>query len=77
MQLEGTENKGHFELLKIFAYGTYPTYKGIFFVLDLIPCHSLSCTENAATLPPLSPQMATKLRQLTIVSLAADSKVAI
>eukprot|EP00026_Physarum_polycephalum_P007940 Phypoly_transcript_08012.p1 GENE.Phypoly_transcript_08012~~Phypoly_transcript_08012.p1 ORF type:complete len:284 (+),score=33.51 Phypoly_transcript_08012:62-853(+) len=57
-QLEGTENKGHLELLKIFAYGTYPTYK-----------------ENATTLPPLSPQMATKLRQLTIVSLAADSKV--
>jgi len=57
-QLEGTENKGHFELLKIFAYGTYSTYK-----------------ENAASLPPLSPQMATKLRQLTIVSLAADSKV--
>jgi COP9 signalosome complex subunit 7 len=57
-QLEGTENKGHFELLKIFAYGTYPTYK-----------------ERATTLPPLSPQMATKLRQLTIVSLAADNKV--
>lgn len=57
-QLEGTENKGHFELLKIFAYGTYPTYK-----------------ENASTLPPLTPQMATKLRQLTIVSLAADNKV--
>lgn len=31
--------------------------------------------ENAATLPALTPQMATKLRQLTIVSLAADNKV--
>jgi len=57
-QLEGTENKAHFELLKIFAYGTYATYR-----------------ENASTLPSLSPQMATKLRQLTIVSLAADNKV--
>jgi len=57
-QLEGTENKAHLELLKVFAYGIYQTYK-----------------ENASTLPPLSPQMSTKLRQLTIVSLSADNKV--
>jgi len=57
-QLEGSESKAHFELLRIFAYGTYPTYK-----------------EKASALPPLTPQMATKLRQLTIVSLAADNKV--
>lgn len=57
-QLEGTDNKAHLELLRIFAYGTYLNHK-----------------ENAATLPPLTPQMATKLRQLTIVSLAADNKV--
>lgn len=57
-QLEGTENKSHLELLKIFAYGTYQSYK-----------------ENASTLPQLSPQMLTKLRQLTIVSLSADHKV--
>jgi len=56
--LEGTENKAHLELLRIFAYGTYPTYK-----------------EKAGALPPLTPQMSTKLRQLTIVSLAADHKV--
>jgi len=57
-QLEGTENKGHLELLKVFAYGVYQTYK-----------------ENASALPPLTPQMSTKLRQLTIVSLSADNKV--
>jgi len=56
-QLEGADNKGHLELLRVFAYGTYQTYK-----------------ENG-TLPPLSPPMLTKLRQLTIVSLSADHKV--
>lgn len=57
-QLEGTENKPHLELLKIFAYGTYLEHKG-----------------QATSLPPLTPQMQTKLRQLTIVSLSADHKV--
>jgi len=57
-QLEGTENKSHLELLKVFAYGIFQTYK-----------------EKASTLPPLTPQMSTKLRQLTIVSLSADHKV--
>jgi len=56
--LEGTENKSHLELLRIFAYGIYQTYK-----------------ENVNALPPLTPQMQTKLRQLTIVSLSADHKV--
>jgi len=56
--LEATEHKAHVELLKIFAYGTYPDYK-----------------RNASTLPPLTPQMLTKLKQLTIVSLSADHKI--
>jgi len=56
--LEASEHKPFVDLLKIFAYGTYPDYK-----------------KNAQTLPPLSPQMVTKLKQLTIVSLSADHKV--
>jgi len=56
--LESTEHKPYVELLKIFAYGTYPDYK-----------------RNAPNLPPLSPQMITKLKQLTIVSLSANNKV--
>lgn len=56
--LEANEHKPYLDLLKIFAYETYPVYK-----------------RNAATLPPLSPQMLTKLRQLTIVSLSAEHKV--
>jgi len=56
--LATSEQKPHHDLLKIFAYETYPVYK-----------------QNASTLPPLTPQMLTKLRQLTIVSLSAERKV--
>jgi len=58
IQVLEKEDKPMFDLLKIFAYGTYPDYKA-----------------NQAQLPSLTPQQLTKLRQLTIASLSAESKV--
>lgn len=45
------------------------------YILFLLLFDAYCVTENASSLPPLSPQMSTKLRQLTIVSLSADHKV--
>eukprot|EP01132_Coremiostelium_polycephalum_P011222 gene11222-13748_t len=57
-QLQQTEFKQYYDLLYIFAYGTYNEYKN-----------------KKDSLPALTPQMTTKLRQLTIVHLSATSKV--
>jgi len=55
----GDENaKQHWQLLNIFAYGTYADYKG-----------------NKDKLPKLSAIQETKLKQLTIVSLASKNRV--
>jgi COP9 signalosome complex subunit 7 len=52
------EAKQHFELLNIFAYGTYSNYKA-----------------NEAKLPKLTKQQLTKLKQLSIVSMAAENRI--
>lgn len=52
-----SELKPHFDLLSIFAFGTFADF-----------------IANKQILPPLTDQMATKLRQLTIVSLATRNK---
>jgi len=56
--LTGTEDAPYFELLKIFAYGSYADYKS-----------------KVSQLPQLSKMQQRKLQQLSIVSLAATSKV--
>jgi len=56
--LAGTEDAPYFELLKIFAYGSYADYKS-----------------KVSQLPQLSKMQQRKLQQLSIVSLAATSKV--
>ncbi|KAL5014428.1 hypothetical protein ScPMuIL_008698 [Solemya velum] len=56
-ELSSGSTAPHFNLLNIFAYGTYKDYK-----------------ENKDTLPELSPAQLTKLRHLTIVSLATKNK---
>lgn len=55
-ELSGGAHSPYFNLLNIFAYGTYKDYK-----------------ESATSLPDLTPAQLTKLRHLTIVSLAAKS----
>jgi len=48
------------DLLKVFAYGTFASYKG---------------TQEALKLPPLSAEMTTKLKRLTIVTHAGANKI--
>jgi len=47
------------DLLKVFAYGTYQSYKS---------------TQESLKLPPLTPEMTMKLKRLTIVTHAGGSK---
>jgi COP9 signalosome complex subunit 7 len=51
---ESEEFSPYLELLQIFSYGTYQTYK------------------DTANLPPLTDPQATKLRQLSLMTLASD-----
>ena len=61
--LEGTADEPSLRLLRIFAYGTLQTYK-----------RERSQSGDAA-LPAIGPQQEKKLRQLTLLSLAAANKV--
>ncbi|KAK3103747.1 hypothetical protein FSP39_021585 [Pinctada imbricata] len=56
-ELAGGPHEAYFNLLNIFAYGSYRDYK-----------------EKSAELPELSPLQLTKLRHLTLVSLATKNK---
>jgi len=58
MEKGDEEAQQHFELLKIFAFGTYSDYKA-----------------KESKLPKLSKQQLTKLKQLTIVTMAAENRV--
>ncbi|KAM9979537.1 hypothetical protein ACTFIY_008794 [Dictyostelium cf. discoideum] len=57
-QLKETEFKNYYDLLLIFAYGSFIDYKN-----------------KKDSLPQLTPQMITKLKQLTIVFLSSTSNV--
>ncbi|ESO99539.1 hypothetical protein LOTGIDRAFT_231121 [Lottia gigantea] len=56
-ELSSGPNEAHYNLLNLFAYGTYKDYK-----------------ENKAKLPELTTIQLTKLRHLTVVSLATKTK---
>lgn len=76
-QLETTEQKPYLDLLKLFAYGTYTEYKSEWSLPHGHTFLSLTCLRSARKdqLPELNPQQLTKLKQLTIVSLASTNKV--
>ena len=57
-QLAGTSASPTFELLRLFAFGTWSDYK----------------SSDVLKAQPLSEAQATKLKKLTIVSLASQSK---
>ncbi|EGC38552.1 hypothetical protein DICPUDRAFT_148738 [Dictyostelium purpureum] len=57
-ELKNTEFKSYYDLLQIFAFGSYSDY-----------------ITSKDSLPQLTPQMTTKLRQLTIVFLSSSSNV--
>ena len=82
-ELEGGNSAEFVRLLELFAFGTYSDYKsghvcsGVgslshHLVLTHVP---LPRPELTASLPALSPAQIRKLKHLTIVSLAAKSKV--
>ncbi|EGG19440.1 proteasome component region PCI domain-containing protein [Cavenderia fasciculata] len=60
--LQQTEFKQHYDLLNIFTFGTYSHYIS-------------KRLKNKDNLPPLTPQMSTKLKQLSIVYLSTISKI--
>ena len=80
LKLKGSEDHA---LLALFAYGTYPEYKGTQACRGherLVRCAHAVCTflphpASKASLPELSPKQLKKLKQLTIVSLAQKQKV--
>lgn len=84
-QLAGTEFAPALELLRLFAFGTLAEYKGAArrcFArrrkrLTRPVCLARHCTAAAASgaLPPLSPAQLLKLKQLTVASLAEETKV--
>lgn len=57
-QLAGTSSAPSFELLKVFAYGTWSDYVG-----------------RASELPALTEAQSLKLKKLTVVALASQSKM--
>jgi len=82
LQLEPTEHKPYVELLRIFAYGVYADYKCNRHRTCFISAISLRffkvppfCAARVSQLPELTAGQKAKLKQLTIVSLAAKQKV--
>ncbi|KFR00573.1 COP9 signalosome complex subunit 7b [Nipponia nippon] len=66
-ELAEGSNAAYFQLLNLFAYGTYPDYV----VLNLV---FLTLTANKDNLPELTATQKNKLKHLTIVSLASRMK---
>ncbi|KFQ42914.1 COP9 signalosome complex subunit 7b [Nestor notabilis] len=66
-ELAEGSNAAYFQLLNLFAYGTYPDY----IVLNLV---FLTLTANKDNLPELTVTQKNKLKHLTIVSLASRMK---
>lgn len=79
-ELAGGANASYFQLLELFAYGTYNEYKRkIFwnwwsnFDVKII----FFFVEQMDSLPKLTPLQLKKLKHLTIVSLAAKNRVSV
>ncbi|KFP83454.1 COP9 signalosome complex subunit 7b [Apaloderma vittatum] len=68
-ELAEGSNAAYFQLLNLFAYGTYPDYVGK--VLNFV---FLTLTANKDNLPELTATQKNKLKHLTIVSLASRMK---
>jgi COP9 signalosome complex subunit 7 len=82
-QLAGTEFAPALELLRLFAYGTLADYKGASAAGALLPlsrgaaltgCASFAAAAASSGLPPLQPAQLLKLKQLTVASLAEETK---
>ena len=72
----GGEGVQFLRMLELFAFGTYSDYKSKFVSTRLhLFTLSLSSAGLVSSLPPLSPPQILKLKQLTLVSLAAQSRV--
>jgi hypothetical protein len=83
-QLAGTEFAPALELLRLFAFGTLAEYKGAFArgaargrkerAKALSDTRCAAAAAAAGALPALSPPQLLKLKQLTVASLAEDTK---
>ena len=80
---ESDETQPTFNLLQVFAYGTYADYQGMVFYV--LPClrgpsthpfylHRYHPTAQRARLPELNPQQLKKLKQLSLVELASKTR---
>lgn len=77
IKLENVEDcKGYWTLLNIFAYGTYEDYRSMDFIVILYASINIFA-DQAESLPTLTKVQDTKLKQLTLVSLASKNKVCI
>ena len=80
-QLQGTDQQNALALLKIFSYGTWEEYVGTpppAAPASFFPARSPPPPPHTAArdgLPPLNAAQETKLKQLTVASLAAGARV--
>ncbi|EFW99333.1 cop9 signalosome subunit 7 [Grosmannia clavigera kw1407] len=66
------EHAVYLTLLQIFSYGTYADYERGSLPSSFSPDSEAATTTPSAPLPPLSETQASKLRQLSLISLATD-----
>ena len=80
LQLPDTDQASSFRTLQLFAYGTWATYQGAVPLLpgtcqSFFPYCEIFCIGAQDRYLPLSTAQQLKLRQLTLVTMAAASKV--
>lgn len=80
-QLQKTpEHESSYALLELFAHGTYQEYKGMSYsylmraTTDRKPVYHIA---KSSSYPPLSPQQVTKLKYLSLASLATQNRVSL
>ena len=86
--LNESEHAPLLRLLEVFTYGTYTDYKGeterasytcalSWYICMRLVCHCFPHTANISVLPQLCPAQLTKLKHLTIITLAAKFRVCV
>ena len=70
-----SQQESYLNLLKIFSYGTYSDYKRTRLTMSTYHHSPQSYIENQSSLPPLNNAQVIKLKQLSIITFAADRRV--
>lgn len=74
-ELVNTEYAAHHKLLELFTYGTYSDYKSEYTLLYRSDLLTTLCLDNTELYPQLSMAQLIKLKHLTLITIAAKSRV--